>query len=159
MAFRGIAFSIIATIIAAALASFGSCDADSATFVFDRGASDLVLDQVVSLQVFPVRQGYLLGDEIAKTEDHLRVFAVYYNGNTREIPLDNTIVTLQDGEYPPITLTEVAHTFITPGEKTVTVRYGDREAKCTILVLSNAPVLTPGPSPEGGTSIEIIWPD
>jgi hypothetical protein len=102
-----------------------------------------------------------LGDEIAKTEDHLRVFAVYHNGNTQEIPLNNTIVTLQE-EGDTIPLTEDAHPFTTPGEKIVTVRYGDREAKCTILVLStaNAPI-SPGSPSNDGNSIVISpkWPD
>jgi hypothetical protein len=152
MVYRRIA-SILAA-LAAALALLGGCDAETATFAVDKGNLDLALDQVVSLQVFPVRREYALeGDSIAKTEEHLRVFAVHYNGNTLQTPLRDTEVTLNEGDI--ITLTEQdPHPFSSSGEKMVTVSYKDQSARYTIIVRSESvPGVTPGPSTDGGTSI------
>jgi hypothetical protein len=153
MLYRRIAFSIIATV----LVLLGGCNAESATFAFDRGALDLILDQVVSLEIFPVRRGeYLVGDKIAKTEGHLRVFAVYYNGNAREIPLDDTEVTLQEEEEDSFFLTKDPYLFETAGEKTLTVYYEDQKAQYTFIVYVS---ISSDDSSGDGTTIEIkpLW--
>jgi hypothetical protein len=136
----------------AVLALLGGCDTD--TLAVDKGNLDHYLDQVVSLQVFPVRREYALeGDAIAKTEDHLSVFAVYSNGSTRAAPLRDTKVTLEEEE--PVILTEdEPHPFTSSGEKVVTVTYGAGNARYTIIVRSgDVPGLTPGPSSDDGTTI------
>jgi hypothetical protein len=147
MVCRGIAVSII-TVIAAVLALLGGCDAENATFALDEGNLGFIPDQAVSLQVFPVRREYLEGEAIAKTDKHLRVFVVYYNGNTREAPLRDTEVTLE--EEDPITLTEEPVPFTSSGEKMVTVSYADQSARYTIIVRSG---VSPGSSADNGTSI------
>jgi hypothetical protein len=152
MVCRGITLCILASVLAVVPALLGGCDAENATFAFDKGNLDLILDQVVSLQVFPVRREYALeGDSIAKTAEHLKIFAVYYNGDTRETPLRDTEVTLEEG----VILTESPILFTSSGEKTVTVRYKDRSARYAIIVRSttNVPGISPGPPDDDGTSI------
>jgi hypothetical protein len=161
---RGIALSLLAifaAIFAAAPALLGGCDASTSTFAVNEETIDSIVDQVVSLQVFPVRREYALeGDAIAKTEAHLRVFAVYSNGSTRQTLLRNTDVTLEEEEPVPLTEDE-PHLFTTPGEKTVTVSYGARDAWYSIIVRSgDVPGLGPGSSSGGDTVIvfEPKWP-
>ena len=156
--YRGIAFSIIAV-----LALLGGCDAGNTIFEFDNEDLDLTGGQVVSLQPLPVRQEYLLEEEIAKTGEHLRVFAVYLNGSTQEIPLQNTIVTLgSSGEGESLPLTEEPLPLTPAGRKTVTVSYGGREARYIISVYADTPASSPdSPSDSsGGGSITLDpqWP-
>jgi hypothetical protein len=140
----------IALCIFTILALLGGCDADSATFALDGGEVDHAFDQVVDIQVFPVRREYALeGDPIAKTENHLRVFAIYYNGNIRAIPLNSTHMILEEGEIIELTENE-SYPFIIPGEKMVTVDYGPRNARYTIMVRSGE---APGTGSDDGTSI------
>jgi hypothetical protein len=127
----------------------GGCDAESSTFAVARENLDTTLDQIVSLQVFPVRREYTLeGDSIAKTEDHLRVFAVHYNGNTRQTPLGDTEVTLKE-EIPVILTEQEPHPFTSSGEKMVTVNYRNQSAQYTIIVRSDT---VSGPGSGSGTS-------
>jgi hypothetical protein len=157
--YRGIAFSIIAL-----LALLGGCDAENTLFSFDNEDLDLILGQVVSLQPFPVRRDYLLDEEIAKTGDHLRVFAVYFNGSTQEIALQNTIVTLDSsGEGESLPLTEAPLPLNPAGRKTVTVIYGGQEARYVISVYADTPASLPDSSDpssggDGSIILEPQWP-
>jgi hypothetical protein len=148
MVHRGIALTILTL-----LALLWGCDAEVSTFAVSREQVGTILDQVVSLQVFPVRWEYTLeGDYIVKTEDHLRVFAVHYNGNTRLAPLQDTEVTLEEGG--PVVLTETEpHAFSAAGVKMVTVSYRDQSARYAIVVRSDT---VPGYGGEDGGGPAII---
>jgi hypothetical protein len=161
MVYRGITVSILTGVLVlagvfAAPALLGGCGAAGSTFAFnEETTTDPAFDQIVSLQVFPVRREYALkGDAIAKTEMHLRVFAVYANGNTRQTPLQNTDVILEDPDES-VLLEEKPHPFASAGEKLVTVNYGARSALYSIMVRSEDVPGVPGSSSGGGISIII----
>jgi hypothetical protein len=155
MLYRRIAFGIIAALLA-------GCAADSATFTLDRGVDDTSVDLLVSLEIFMTsRTPYVVGDIIAKTDEHLRVFAFYYNEIAREIPLKDVRVTLrgeeifgESGEYE-ITETRTLG-FEKAGKKTLVAYYGGLKAEYVFYV-----GFSDGSSGETGTTIEIkpVWPE
>jgi hypothetical protein len=112
----------------------------------------------VSLLPVPVRREYnLKNDAIAKTEDHLMVYAVHTSETIRKIALEQTEVFLEDDR-----ITSEPYTFKSSGEKMVTVRYGVQEARYAIIVRSDE---SGGGSSQGGSSsapgtsigIDLIW--
>jgi hypothetical protein len=146
-------------IILAALSLLPGCEQIASPSLFANTVGDTVFLNGASLLPVPVRREYnLKNDAIAKTEDHLTVFVVHTSGNIRKIALDQTEVFLGKDR-----ITGAPYTFTSSGEKTVTVRYGDQEARYAIIVRSEDVGSSGGPS-EGsssskGTSIgmEFIW--
>ncbi|MHB9293946.1 hypothetical protein Holit_03065 [Hollandina sp. SP2] len=112
--------------------------------------------QGLSLILVPVHREYPESSSFAKTEDHLGVFVVDSQGSTQKVPLNETQVTLED----TVLVDEEPYVFTSPGEKTVSVSYGDLHAQYTIIVRSGtASADDTSSTPSGGTSIaiDIIW--
>lgn len=160
MVYRKNTLSIIAAFAVLALFGGWGCDTGQATFRLDQGNVDRILEPVVCLQVIPVRWEYPLeGGSLAKTEEHLHVFAVYYNGDTHEVPLRDTEVILEEAE--PITLIEEEpYPFTSSGGKTLTVSFSGKEIHYTIMVRSSVQSIpdypTDTPSTGSGITIDII---
>jgi hypothetical protein len=119
---------------------FSSCNGLLSSLSFYAADSEDLLNPIASLLTVPSRREYPQG--AAFSLEDLKVFVVYADGSTREIPIDEVTVTGIDD-------------FDTPGEKTITVIYGGKTAKFTVTVLAPG---DPG-SETGDTSIElvIIW--
>ncbi|MDR2247179.1 MAG: hypothetical protein LBE17_11020 [Treponema sp.] len=148
---------IAAGFILAALSLLGGCEHIAGPSLFVTTGDGAVLLDGASLLPVPVRREYnLKNDAIAKTEDHLAVFVVHAGGNIRKIALEQTEVFLEQDR-----ITAAPHTFTSSGEKTVTVRYGDREARYAVIVRSDdaGGGASQGTASGDGTSIgwELIW--
>jgi hypothetical protein len=146
-------------IILAALSLLSGCGQIAGPSLFVNTAGDALFLNGASLLPVPVRREYNLKDDaIAKTEDHLTVFVVHTTGNIRKIALDQTEVFLGEDQ-----ITGAPYAFTSAGEKTVTVRYGDQEARYAIIVRSedvgSSGGSSGGSSSGKGTSIgmELTW--
>jgi hypothetical protein len=145
-------------LILLAVSLMGCAVGSGSLFVIEEVPEDALISPVVSLIPVPVHREYHEAATFAKTEDHLGVFAVYYNGNTQKFPLDKIAIML---EQTLITSTE-PHAFKGPGEKEVTLTYQNLSAQYTIIVRSsteNPGATTPATPGSGDTSliIDIKW--
>ncbi|MDR0760159.1 MAG: hypothetical protein LBF74_08620 [Treponema sp.] len=148
---------ITAGFMLAALSLLPGCEQIAGPSLFVNTEDGAVHLDGASLLPVPVRREYnLKNDAIAKTEDHLSVFVVHTSGDIRKIALDQTEVFLEENR-----ITDAPYTFTSSGEKTVTVRYGDQEARYAVIVRSDD---VGGSSSQesasgDGTSIgwELIW--
>jgi hypothetical protein len=108
------------------------------------------LNPITSLIVQPIRREYPLGGIFDPAD--VEVYAVYIDGSTRAIPLDEVDITGTD-------------VFDTPGGKTITVEYRTKIAKFAVFVRSDAVSGGGGEGPPssgtGGASIDLVitWSD
>ncbi|MDR3115943.1 MAG: hypothetical protein LBU25_10540, partial [Treponema sp.] len=111
--------------------------------------------QAVSLIPVPFQWEYAEDATFTKSEEHLSVFAVYRNGSTQKVSLDEIELMLEQ------TLIDSSpHAFKSPGEKDVALSYGNLSAQYTIIVRSNTETAQGGNgAPVGDTSltIDIQW--
>jgi hypothetical protein len=127
----------------------------SSLFVIEEVPEDALISQIVSLIPVPVHREYHEASTFAKTEDHLSVFAVYTNGSTQKLSLDNIEIMLEQ----TLITSDEPHTFKSPGEKELTLSYGPLNTQYTIIVRSSGEDPGGPKPPQGDTSliIDIQW--
>jgi hypothetical protein len=129
---------------------------NSTIFTIEESTETALISRAVSLIPVPVHREYHEASIFAKTEEHLSVFAVYRNGNTQKLSLDEIEIMLEQ----TLLSSDTPHVFKSPGEKEVALSYGTLSAQYTIIVRSSTehPGSPSSPSPGDTTiAIDIQW--
>jgi hypothetical protein len=147
-------YTLVVTLVLAALGVFASCENASGDGIFGYSVPQSESD-ISSLIPVPIRREYYINSEFKKAED-LSVIAVYPNGETEPIPVDRIDVSIVEGEEE-IHLGPYTYVFKELGEKIVNLSYAKQKARYAVWVRNPTSDDRPddsGPD-EGGTVIII----
>jgi hypothetical protein len=147
-------FAAVGLILAAALGVLVSCGDSSADGIFtytpppESSGAD-----IVSLIPVPMRREYFVNHEFNKAED-LSVVAVYFNGETKPVPVDKIDISILEGEEE-VRVDSGVYIFKETGEKIVSLAYAKQKAGYAVWVHSSADADVPSVPSTGDTEIII----
>jgi hypothetical protein len=141
---------IAALILAAGLVSCGNDFAGDGIFSYTAPPSSL---DIVSLIPVPIRWEYFVNHEFKKAED-LSVAAVYFNGETKPVSVDEVDISIVEGEEV-IHLDSDVYMFRETGEKIINLVYAKHKTGYAVWVRSPAGEEVPSVPSTGDTEIII----
>jgi hypothetical protein len=139
--------------LAAALGTLVSCgNSLTGDGIFSYTAPQSAGD-IVSLMPVPIRREYFVNHEFKKAED-LSVIGVYFNGETKPIPVDKIDISIVEGEEE-VRVDSDVYMFRETGEKFVNLAYAKHKTGYAVWVRSSADTEVPPVSSTGDTEIII----